>query len=167
MLNTLKYQIITILIYLPFNLLQIKEFQIESLEFSPGSEDLLVFDYTLKQVNATNFAISAEYELKEELDDSYSAQLNAYMVTRGDKFFEVYRSKPQGICEMLKTHGAKMPIDLSDACPIEPTKGSLEEQVMNMESMMAMGIAGRFKMEITIFKDNVEKLKATMIVSMK
>lgn len=150
-----------------FELLQVKEFQIESLEFSPGSDDLLVFDYTLKQFNASTVVISAEYELKEELDDSYSAQLTAYMVTRGDRFFEVYRSKPQGICEMLKANGGKLPVDLSEACPIQPTKGSLEEEVMNVESLMAMGIAGRFKIETTIFKDEVEKLKATMIVAMK
>lgn len=147
--------------------MQIKEFKIDSLEFSPGSEDLFVLDYTLNQINASTVTLSAKYELKEELDNSYVAQLTISMVTRGNAFFEVYRTKPQGVCDLIKSFGSKISMDVPEMCPIPPIEGSIEDEVLNFESLMGSGIAGRFKTDITLKQDGVEKLKATMILQLK
>lgn len=147
---------------------QVKEFQVESLELSPGSEEILTLDYTITQINGSTVALTAAYELKQDLDNTYTLQVVASLVTRGNSFFEVYRTKPQGICDMAKTAGAKANfVDIPEMCPIPATKGDVEEQVLNLESVMKNGIAGRVKIEFILAQEGNEKARATMIVAMK
>lgn len=147
---------------------RVKDFKVESLELSPGSEELLTLDYTITQINGSTIALTAAYELKQDLDNTYTVQVIASLVTRGNSFFEVYRTKPQGVCDMSKTVASKANIvDIPEMCPIPATKGDVEEKMLNFESVMRNGIAGRMKIEFIIAQDTNEKARATMIVAMK
>lgn len=92
----------------------------------------------------------------------------ASLVTRGNAFFEVYRTKPQGICDLAKKGAQTMNIvDFPEICPIPATSGEIEDQVMNFEQLMSAGIPGRIKVEVVLAHDKVEKARAILMVTMK
>lgn len=146
-----------------------KEFKIESIEFSPGSEEILTLEHTITPINATAFSITAKYNQKVEIDNSYTIQVALSMITRSQAFFEVYRTKPQGVCDFIKSASGKIAPDLAgaDLCPIPEGEMSITDEVFNVEPLLAVGMPGRFKANVILTKDGVEKLKATITVAMK
>lgn len=147
---------------------RVKEFKIESIEFTPGSEEIFTLTHTMTQVNSSTISMSGEYDLKQELDNTYTIQAIASLVTRGNTFFEVYRTKPQGVCDAIKSAGSAANfVEIPEICPVPATSGQVEDQVINFEKLMASGIAGRMKLDIVLNKDNTEKLRCAIIVVMK
>lgn len=146
-----------------------KEFQIESIEFSPGSEEILTLEHTITTINATAFSISAKLNQKVEIDNSYNVQVALSMITRSQAFFEVYRTKPQGVCDFMKSASTKLSPDMANAdlCPIPEGEVSITDEVFNVEPLLAAGMPGRFQAKVILTKDGVEKLKAIITVSMK
>lgn len=152
----------------PPPLLQVKDVTIESIELSPGSEEIFTFDYKMTKINGSTVSLTADYELKQDLDNAFTGQLVASLITRGNSFFEVYRTKPKGVCELAKSAAAAANmVELPEICPIPQNKGSIEDKLLNFNQVMSAGIPGRVKVEIIIAKDGAEKARITMIVAMK
>lgn len=125
-------------------------------------------EHTITQINGSTISLSATYDLKKDLDNTYTVQMIASLVTRGNSFFEVYRTKPQGICDLAKSAGSATNfVEVPETCPVPATKGSVEDKVLNFEPFMSSGIAGRMKLDIIIAQEKVEKARATMIMVMK
>lgn len=104
-----------------------------------------------------------------DIDNKYDIQVVVSMVTRGNSFFEVYRTKPQGVCDFMKSAGNKVAPDMGaiELCPIEKGQFSVADQEFDVGSLLKMALPGRFKIDIILTEAKAEKLKATMIVEMK
>lgn len=136
---------------------------------TPESAEILVLDHNIKQINGSTVSLTGSYQLKEDLDNTYTLHMIASLVTRGNSFFEVYRTKPQGICDISKQASASQKFNMVELpdCPITKSEGAVEDEVLNFEPALASMIPGKLKVEIVLAKDGAEKARCTMILVAK